>query len=142
MKTLFTIISIFFLALNSYAQYDLPKNAKPGKCYVQCWNEDKKAFDGWIEVLCRRDLTIENIALIQRNLKFIGFYDGFITGEIDTATATAIVAFQEINDYDFALGQISWQTWEAIKTITPRREAQLETKEIEKAKAIRNRRKN
>ncbi|WP_298762012.1 hypothetical protein [uncultured Psychroserpens sp.] len=102
------IIKIFLVTLLTFTSqlnaqnYDFPKNPKPGKCYEQCFDYDKK-FE-WKEVDCDKLATQKNektneelikceqekikMEKYQEKLKTLG-YDIDITGCVDNKTIIA-----------------------------------------------------
>lgn len=49
---IYVVILVAMLTTSVYAQtYDLPPNPEPGKCYVKCFNENKKKIK-WEELDC------------------------------------------------------------------------------------------
>lgn len=63
---IYTVLLMTILTTSLYAQtYDLPPNAEHGKCYIKCFNEDKKKIK-WEELDCalihyqKLDVSLEN----------------------------------------------------------------------------------
>ncbi|WP_299551688.1 peptidoglycan-binding domain-containing protein [uncultured Tateyamaria sp.] len=56
--------------------------------------------ESWYEIICDADITPEFIASVQRALEARGFYNGSITGEMDTRTRAAIGRYQASEGLD------------------------------------------
>ncbi|WP_379978157.1 OmpA family protein [Dokdonia ponticola] len=76
---IYVVLLVAMLTTSVYAQtYDLPPNPEPGKCYVKCFNENKKKIK-WEDIDCalvnyqKLDVSLENPdqPLSKRDLKII-----------------------------------------------------------------------
>ncbi|RTZ60751.1 MAG: hypothetical protein DSZ31_01480 [Gammaproteobacteria bacterium] len=62
----------------------------------------------WDAILCDVNLKPEEIKIIQRKLKELGYYKGAINGKLDDLTMSAVVKFQV--DHNLPAGNISIET--------------------------------
>jgi hypothetical protein len=69
--------------------------------------------EGWIRVVCDRDVTPDRVRSLQRHLHDRGFYQGPESGEYDRPTADAVGRFQRHAHIDHG-GYLSLETWEAL----------------------------
>lgn len=63
---IYIVLLVAMLTTSVYAQtYDVPPNPEPGKCYIKCFNEDKKKIK-WEDIDCalvnyqKLDVSLEN----------------------------------------------------------------------------------
>lgn len=66
----------------------------------------------WDAILCDVNLKPEEIKIIQRKLKELGYYKGTINGKLDEDTMAAVVKFQV--DHNLPAGNISIETLQAM----------------------------
>ena len=95
MKKLILIILIFSIYANVYSQ-DLPKNPKPGKCYLKCFVDNTNQQTEWKEIGCveLKSLDKNNILATQYKLINLG-YKIEPTGCLNNETMTAYKDFKK-----------------------------------------------
>jgi|GEM_PF-5390129 len=69
--------------------------------------------EGWIRVVCERDMTTDRVRDLQHRLQRRGVYRGEVSGAYDRDTAAAVGEFQRRAQIDHG-GYLSLDTWEAL----------------------------
>jgi hypothetical protein len=76
--------------------------------------------EGWVRVVCDRDITPDRVRDLQRRLHDRGLYRGEFNGAYDRDTAAAVEQFQQRSRIDHG-GYLSLETWDALNGPAPQR---------------------
>ncbi|MCB9331892.1 MAG: peptidoglycan-binding protein [Lewinellaceae bacterium] len=73
----------------------------------------KGGFSAWREIICSEKMTGYTIRQIQEALRALGYFQGTISGTMNTQTKTALVQFQQERDLP-ADGNVDFETLKAL----------------------------